>query len=171
MHPLHDGTSCGASMNPCQHLACMSGACVVVNDDGLACTNTGNSCRPQGTCGGGSCAAGAAMADGTQYDANPLDRCCGGTPTPVNSDTNCGACGIACNNGNTCVGTHGDHLYCTCAANVDCWSGCCTTIYGSPNVCGADTAASCAGPTTPILCPGNAINTNPYPVGPRYCHY
>jgi hypothetical protein len=110
--------------------------------------------------GGGACGP-----DGTLVDpSQPLVRCCQGKPTRVDTPDNCGACGLRCN-GRDCLATHGDHYYCGCWSDDDCWSGCCTAAYGVPWVCSATHAGQ------PIACPGNATHSDGAPDGPPYCHY
>lgn len=104
--------------------------------------------------------------DGYGYDpSDPLKRCCDGKPVSVNTSENCGACGIHCGS-RPCLYTHGPHYYCACSQNGDCWSGCCSTAYGLPNVCAAGNCAT----NQPIACPGNAVLDDDA-AGPYFCHY
>ena len=123
--------------------------------------HTDPECRPDG-----SCSPSKPRPDGFNYDtSDPLKRCCGGKPSSVNTAQNCGACGISCGL-LPCLYTHGPHYYCACGTNDQCWSGCCSTAYGLPNVCAAGNCAT----NQPIACPGNAISDDDA-AGPYYCHY
>jgi hypothetical protein len=118
-------------------------------------------CQPDGTC-----TASKPRTDGFGYDPNdPLKRCCNGKPVSVNTSENCGACGISCGS-QQCLYAHGPHYYCACSSNDQCWSGCCSTAYGLPNVCAAGNCAT----NQPISCPGNATIDDDA-AGPYYCHY
>ena len=123
--------------------------------------HTASVCQPDG-----SCTPSKPRPDGFNYDpGDPLKRCCNGKPVSVNTSANCGACGISCGL-LPCLYTHGPHLYCACATNDQCWSNCCSTAYGLPNVCAAGNCAT----NQPIACPGNAISDDDA-AGPYYCHY
>ena len=135
---------------------------------GVACQKASDPCHTDAVCDeNGVCGALGERPDGYGYDpANPLNRCCGGKAVPVNTVQNCGACGISCG-AQACVYTHGPHYFCACSGdNHECWSQCCSTSYGLPNVCAAGNCAT----SQPITCPGNAILGNDAQ-GPYYCHY
>ncbi|HWL84539.1 MAG TPA: hypothetical protein VNO21_01985 [Polyangiaceae bacterium] len=87
-----------------------------------------------------------------QWDpSDPLARCCGGSPVLTNTNTNCGVCGIGCNeaNGESCQEFNG-HWFCRgCVVNTGCWSGCCATSYSPPSCSPAD----CNGHCRDMICP------------------
>lgn len=134
---------------------------------GSVCQPASDPCHTDGLCDAhGVCGQSMQHPDGYGYDAtNPLNRCCGGKPVPVNTAQNCGACGISCG-AQQCLYTHGPHYYCGCSQDGDCWSGCCSVAYDLPDVCAAGNCAT----NQPIACPGNAILSDDA-LGPYYCHY
>jgi hypothetical protein len=174
--PNSDGTECAATSDPCLEPGrCQAGACgpITMAPDGTVCAAAAGPCDTAATCKAGVCGAPGKHPDGYNYDQNDhLARCCGGAPTKVDSNGNCGACGVACENGNTCIarntGKQGEttEYYCTCNANAECWSKCCSTFYGPPYVCAA---SDCTGAC--IACPGGATCTGGLSSQPNYCHY
>lgn len=164
-----DGTVCAMSSDPCVDPGvCRAGACQPSTPrmDGAACGPAPDACHDAPRCAGGRCGAPAVLPDGTPWGGGGLRRCCNGSPVSVNTAANCGACGLACAPGQPCTQLRGQpQWYCGCAANSECWSGCCVTFYGAPYACGA---SHCT--TACIACPGgatcNASSTNPY-----YCAY
>jgi hypothetical protein len=133
---------------------------------GTVCDPKADACHTDGTCdAAGTCGAQGVQPDGYNYDATYVDRCCGGVPLQINSATNCGACGIACRNGNTCIAVSGEYQ-CTCTASTDCWSNCCSTSVPTQLVC---VPSSCGSSPVCISCPGNATCTTASPH--YYCHY
>lgn len=88
--------------------------------------------------------------DGTPVPGTSL-RCCGYQKTALNTNENCGICGLACNvaAGHQCT-IIGDYATCTgCArdgggSNGGCWSGCCYIPIGrADGVCSPSSALAC----------------------------
>ena len=78
----------------------------------------------------------ATQPDGTKVPDTSL-RCCGHAETSVNTDSNCGACGIRCDtaHGHSCQ-VRGGNAMCTNCKNDGggvCWTGCCLTYPASPD--------------------------------------
>jgi hypothetical protein len=106
------------------------------------------------------------------YNFNPADpyaRCCDASAVRTVTDDQCGTCDIKCNTakGQKCQ-LAGPHYYCRgCVLSPDCWSGCCSTEFGT-GLCAASNCVS--GACQPTLCkdgtkcvvPGDASN---------YCEY
>lgn len=166
-----DGTECMPTTDPCKLPGrCMAGACGAITNapDGTKCGDASNACHTERVCKGGTCQAEGTHADGYNYQSgNYLARCCGGTPTTINTPNNCGACGIHCASGE-CINTgatNAQQWWCRCTANSQCFSNCCAN--GSPSVCSPSTCGSSASCTS---CPGGATCTAQQE--PHYwCHY
>lgn len=166
-----DGTVCAPNASPCVRSGtCKGGSCQPQTPapSGTVCQTSTDPCRTDAVCdASGVCGEQGVRPDGYGYDAaNPINRCCGGTPVPVNTAQNCGVCGISCG-AQPCLYEHGPHWHCGCADNGQCWSGCCVRSYGEPYVCGAGT---CVVPSQPLVCPGGGMIGNDN-LSPYYCHY
>lgn len=151
-----DGTICGPG-GLCHEQVCQAGACVTTAvPDGVECEAAPNACWEPGRCQGGTCASPKPLADGYNWDpADTWRRCCGGQPLRMDTNTNCGVCGIQCNaaDGQSCKANPVNGLYyCEgCNASAACWSGCCSTSFGQPYRCAAsDCDGNC------IACPGTS---------------
>jgi hypothetical protein len=171
-----DGTVCAPTSNPCQQAGhCVGGACQPISNvaDGTSCGKASDACHIAPTCKGGACQPQGTQPEGYNYDsADYLARCCGGAPVKINTTQNCGACGIACRNGNGCV-SDGNNMQWWCACrnvNTDCWSNCCATgiVMGTQSpVCSPSTCGSNAQCTS---CPGGShCDTQNAPH--YWCHY
>jgi hypothetical protein len=94
-----------------------------------------------GMCAQGSCVPGASKGDGTVVGGDVAMRCCGGHPTSVTTNSNCGVCGLSCASGQTCKpqGQSPIAYQCSgCAAtggSPSCWSGCCVQTIDMSGVC------------------------------------
>jgi hypothetical protein len=164
-----DGTVCAPTANPCQKPGtCTGGVCgaIATSPDGTVCDPAATPCRTDGTCKAGACGPQGTRPDGYNYNpASYVARCCGGSATTIDTNSNCGACGTSCGGGSSCIQRQGEY-YCSCTLNAQCWSGCCSTFYGTPYVCAA---SNCAG--TCIACSGGASCVNGGSTQPNYCHY
>lgn len=166
-----EGAVCMPTTDPCKQPGrCSGGVCGAITDapDGTVCGTASNACRTDPVCKKGVCQAEGTRADGYNYDSSKyLARCCGGTPTSINSPNDCGACGIRCASGR-CINTgskNEQQWWCACSASSECWSGCCAD--GSPPVC---SPSSCGSPAKCLTCPGGASCTQEQ--NPHYwCHY
>jgi hypothetical protein len=166
-----DGTVCAPTTDPCKAPGvCKNDVCGPIGNaaDGTKCGTAANACHTDPVCKAGVCQAAGTHPDGYNYDSgNYLARCCGGSPTSINSPNDCGACGIKCASGR-CINTgstNAQQWWCSCTANSECWSGCCAD--GSPPVC---SPSSCGSPAKCIDCPGNASCMQSQT--PHYwCHY
>lgn len=164
-----DGTVCAATNDPCQTPGtCSGGACspIAAAPDGTVCDPAATPCRTDGTCKAGQCGPQGTRPDGYNYDLKSyVARCCSGAATTIDTNANCGACGTPCGNGSSCILRQGEY-YCSCNSNASCWSGCCSTFYGAPDVCAA---SDCTGACIP--CRGGASCVNGGNTQPNYCKY
>jgi hypothetical protein len=114
----------------------------------------------------------AGMPDGTSLDAgDPFARCCGGVTVETTSNANCGVCGVVCDTmrGQSCSALEAEYFCVGCAANADCWSGCC-----DPHAVAHCAPVSCTngGCQLPEVCPGGSHCTPTAPTGAlKYCSY
>jgi hypothetical protein len=165
-----DGTVCADPKMPCLDPGlCANGVCGAPTNkkDATPCTTPMNPCIAPGTCTGGVCGAESQRQDGYQYDMSDYKfRCCLGQPSTIDSATNCGACGLACLDGNTCYHYAGMQYWCTCPGDSSkCMYGCCS--FDNPmNYCAQST---CGNPAHCRPCPGNATCTEGSPH--YFCHY
>jgi hypothetical protein len=129
--------------------------------DGTTCAAPPDLCHAPSTCQGGACMAGPALPETTNWDpSDPQARCCGGVQGRAISNDNCNVCGIKCNTGagQNCIQQGGapPRFQCSyCVADSECWSNCCASVPGQPNVC-ADSDCSGNCPTNNI-CPAGAM--------------
>ena len=141
--PKADGTACGTADGCHDAPSCESGQCVEhAKPDGTSCASAPDACHTDGMCAGGVCGAPKARADGYNWDpSDSWKRCCGGKALRMDTDANCGVCGVQCNpsNGESCaLNAANNQYYCTgCNASSACWSGCCSNSYGTPRRCAA----------------------------------
>ena len=148
-----DGTLCGES-EICNEMVCQGGECVLIDiPDGVECDDAPSACHKPGVCESGKCTEPKLHPDGHNWDASePLARCCGGKPVTVNTNSNCGACGIKCDTSdkqNCKKNPANGHFYCEgCEYSTKCWSGCCSMFWGEPYRCAA---SDCEGHC--ITCP------------------
>ncbi len=148
------------SPDPCAALA-----------DGTFCAYAG-ACQCQ-SCSKGTCSDTKACPQGFNWEAGvDTARCCSGLPVLTDTNANCGVCGIQCMTAGVTSRQDcqllGGHYQCVdCAANSECWSGCCaidtTPYHCSASDCntGACVAGLCPAPSTCVV--GNA--------SPNYCTY
>ena len=148
------------SPDPCAALA-----------DGAFCAYAG-ACQCQ-YCSQGTCSDTKACPQGFNWEAGvDIARCCSGLPVLTDTNANCGVCGIQCMTAGVTSPQDcqllGGHYQCVdCAANSECWSGCCaidtTPYHCSASDCntGACVAGLCPAPSTCVV--GNA--------SPNYCAY
>jgi len=149
-----------AGRDPCATLA-----------DGTFCAYAG-ACQCQ-YCSGGKCSDTKACPQGFNWEAGvEIARCCSGLPVLTDTNANCGVCGIECMTAGVtspqdCQLLGGTYQCVDCAANNECWSGCCaidtTPYHCSASDCntGACVAGLCPAPSTCVV--GNS--------GPNYCAY
>jgi hypothetical protein len=165
---MPNGTVCAPTMNPCRRDGvCTNGMCGAITDapNGTACSAPTNPCHTPATCTAGACGAEGTQPDGHQWSGNAIDRCCGGNAVQVNSNSNCGVCGLQCRAGN-CT-TYNGHYFCPCVANSQCFAGCCRTYVPGNNLCvpGVCATGACA-----ANCPGNGTCFQGFSQ-PNYCSY
>ena len=128
---LCGGMSCGPNE------ACCDGACIATDSDPEHCGTCPNKCGNNSDgCVGGVCRCngGAACADG--------QTCCAGAGClDLTSDPfNCGACGKACNPGETCSGGA-----CLCGTGAACDDGVTCCVNGSAGTCSTTGSCACGG--------------------------
>jgi hypothetical protein len=124
-------------------------------------------------CKNGACSDTKACPEGFNWEAgSDLARCCAGLAVLTDTNANCGVCGIQCatagvSSPQNCALLDGHYQCVDCAANADCWSGCCATdttpYHCAESDCntGACVAGLCPAPST---CVFDAGETN-------YCSY
>lgn len=166
-----DGTPCGAG-DACYELLCEGGTCVTYElADGTVCDAAPNACWKAGTCENGVCGTATVRADGYNWDASDTwKRCCGGEAVRMDTNANCGVCGIQCDtsDGQSCkLNSANGKYYCEdCHASARCWSGCCSTSYGQPYRCAAsDCSGNC------ITCPSGSSCVQSPGVASLVCAY
>ena len=109
---------------------------------------------PQGPCSG--------KTDGTAYaPEGPQGRCCSGEPAKINTNANCGGCGIRCGAGAACEEFVVGHYACTCGAD----SACIAAGYGPKATCYAAGGSYCN-----CQCPGGASSCANQCAGGATCH-
>jgi hypothetical protein len=157
--PSLDGSSDGPA-GPCATLS-----------DGAFCGYAGG-CQCQ-YCKGGACSETKACAQGFNWEAGvDTARCCDGLPVLTNTNANCGVCGVGCatagvTKAQDCQLLEGHYQCVDCAANTECWSGCCA-IDTTPYHCSAsdcNTGACQAG-----ICPAPSVCVQGTSA-PNYCSY
>lgn len=155
--PGDDG---GPSHDPCMDL-----------EAGAFCAYAGG-CQCK-YCQSGACSDTKACPEGFNWEAGvDTARCCSGLPVLTDTNANCGVCGIQCATAGVTSPQNcallGGHYQCVdCAANSECWSGCCA-IDTTPYHCSESNCNT--GDCVPGLCP--APSTCVPGVGePNYCSY
>jgi hypothetical protein len=168
-----DGTECAMAPDVCHSNAtCSAGQCGAppAKPDGTVCAMAPDACHTDATCSAGTCGAVGNRADG--YNWNPSDAsaiCCNATEVEADTNSNCGACGIACNasNGESCA-ILGGHYFCRgCIASDACWSQCCSTSF-SPYSCAA---SDCEGNCSATYCPAGTHCVSGGSTSSDYCSY
>ena len=155
----HDGGS-EALPDPCVALAA-----------GAFCAYAGG-CQCE-YCNGGTCSDTKACPQGFNWEAGlDVARCCNGLPVLTNTNANCGVCGIQCatagvTSAQDCALLSGHYQCVDCAANNECWSGCCA-IDTTPYHCSESDCNTGACP--PGICPAPSTCV-PGTSAPNYCTY
>lgn len=170
---LPDGTLCGPSPDICHDApVCEQGACAAAaaKTDGFVCAPAPDACHDSGTCAAGKCGAPVAKSDGTNWSSGDATAiCCSGKEVHASTDTDCGACGIACNasNGESCQ-ILGGHYFCRgCVSSALCWSHCCSESF-TPYTC---SASDCAGTCSSMYCPAGTHCVSGGTTSSDYCSY
>jgi hypothetical protein len=158
--------------------ACADGGCADAGADPCPTLPDGSVCAYAGACQCRYCSGDKCSEDpkpcpqGFNWEAGVDEaRCCSGLPILTNTNANCGVCGIECATAGvtevqSCQLLEGHYQCVDCAANNECWSGCCaidTTPYhcAESNCAGACVAGLCPAPSTCVEGDG----------GPNYCAY
>ncbi len=138
--------------------------------DGTPCKSAPDVCHTDGLCKAGACMAPSIHVDGYNWKSgDDTARCCSGVPINTTSDSNCGACGIACNagNGESCS-ILGGHYFCRgCIASSACWSHCCSNSFSPPSCAASD----CVGNCLATYCPAGTHCVNGNGLSSDYCAY
>lgn len=170
---LPDGTPCGPSPDACHDApVCAAGSCApaAAKADGTVCAMAPDACHTDGTCSAGTCGAVGSRPDGYNWSAGDATAiCCSAAQIHADTNSDCGACGIACNasNGESCS-LLGGHYFCRgCAASADCWSRCCSESF-SPYSCAA---SDCAGNCDSTYCPAGTHCVSGGTTSSDYCSY
>jgi hypothetical protein len=171
--PMPNGTVCAPTSNVCQTSGtCDNGTCGAIGNvaDGTVCAQAPDACHTAGTCKSGKCGAVGTEPDGTNWKSGDSSAiCCGGNEVEANTDTNCGACGIACNssNGESCS-LLGTIYFCRgCESSSGCWSKCCSESF-TPYSCAA---SDCDGNCSSQYCPAGTHCVDGSPNSSDYCSY
>ena len=139
--------------------------------DGAFCAYAGG-CQCE-YCSGGTCSDTKACPQGFNWEAGvDTARCCAGLAVLTDTNANCGVCGVQCTTAGVtsaqdCKLLAGHYQCVDCAANTECWSGCCaidtTPYHCSESNCntGACVPGLCPSPSTCVQGDG----------GPNYCTY
>jgi hypothetical protein len=150
----------GSSSDPCAKKA-----------DGTFCGYLGG-CQCE-YCSAGTCSQTKACPQGFNWEAGvDIARCCNGLPILTNTNANCGVCGVQCMTAGVtspqdCKLLSGHYQCVNCAANSECWSGCCaidtTPYHCSESDCntGACVSGLCPAPSMCVTGSGS----------PNYCSY
>jgi hypothetical protein len=161
--PAPDGASdagSDAAPDPCATMA-----------EGALCGYSGG-CQCQ-YCAAGSCSSTKPCPQGFNWEAGvDVARCCSGLPILTNTNANCGVCGAECATAGVtgvqdCQLLAGHYQCVDCAANNECWTGCCaidtTPYHCSESNCstGACVAGLCPAPSQCVATAGS----------PNYCSY
>jgi hypothetical protein len=158
--PTGDVLQSGDGGDPCTTL-----------EGGALCAYAGG-CQCQ-YCKNGACAAAEPCPQGFNWEAGvDIARCCGGLPVMTNTNANCGVCGIECmtagvTSSQDCELLSGHYQCVDCAANNECWSGCCA-IDTTPYHCSESDCNT--GACVPGLCPAPSTCV-PGMSSPNYCSY
>ncbi len=124
-------------------------------------------------CSNGACTEARACPQGFNWEAGVDNaRCCGGLPVLTNTNANCGVCGVQCMTAGVtspqdCKLLSGHYQCVDCAANSECWSGCCA-IDTTPYHCSESDCNT--GACVPGLCPAPSICVA-VSGSPNYCSY
>jgi hypothetical protein len=125
-------------------------------------------------CSNGACSHTTACPQGFNWEAGVDEaRCCSGLPILTNTNANCGVCGVRCETAGVTSAQDcrllGGHYQCAnCAANSECWTGCCaidtTPYHCAESDCntGACVAGLCPAPSRCVQGSGTQLN---------YCTY
>lgn len=158
-----EGTVCDPASGPCEDAGvCQGGACQPASQkaDGEVCEAAPSACHTDGKCSGGVCGSPSKRADGYNWESGDTwKRCCDGQALRMDSNSHCGVCGIQCNasNGESCQQNSANgQFYCSgCVSSAQCWSGCCSTSFGTPHRCAASdcVVGNCEG------CPAGTCKT------------
>jgi hypothetical protein len=139
--------------------------------DGAQCGYAGG-CQCQ-YCSGGTCSETKPCPQGFNWEAGvDIARCCSGLPILTNTNANCGVCGAQCATAGVtsvqdCQLMAGHYQCVNCAANNECWTGCCA-IDTTPYHCSESNCATGACPQG--LCPAPSVCVEGNGT-PNYCSY
>ncbi len=168
-----DGFVCEMAPDVCHtNGTCNAGQCSSppAKPDGTVCATAPDACHTDGTCAAGHCGAVGKRPDGFNWSSGDATAiCCNATEVHADTNSNCGACGIACNagNGESCA-ILGGHYFCRgCVASAACWSHCCSESF-SPYSCAA---SDCAGNCDSTYCPAGTHCVSGAPSSSDYCAY
>ena len=170
---LPDDASCGDA-DPCNaRPTCHAGVC------GHHPVEAGTFCGYPGACqcqycdGKGACSDTKQCPEGFNWEAGvDIARCCAGLPVLTDTNANCGVCGVRCQTAGVtsvqnCALLSGHYQCVNCAANSECWSGCCAIdtmpYHCSESNCGTGACVAGLCPTPSKCVPGGG--------GPNYCSY
>ncbi|HQK18043.1 MAG TPA: hypothetical protein PLJ27_11330 [Polyangiaceae bacterium] len=164
-HP--EGTVCGES-GICDEKVCVAGVCeLVLIPDGVECEQAPNACWKPGVCESGQCTFPVAFPDGYNWKpGDNLARCCKGEPRMVNTNDDCGVCGIKCDtsDGQSCKRNPANNrYYCEgCQASAKCWSGCCSESFMPIRRCAASdcSTGACVGCPQGTSCVTSSVASN-----------
>jgi hypothetical protein len=164
------GSSSADAAHPGEDVAPPPDLCATLEAGAFCAYASGCQCT---YCQSGTCSNTKACPEGFNWEAgNDLARCCGGLAVLTDTNANCGVCGVECatagvTSPQNCALLSGHYQCVDCAANSECWSGCCaidtTPYHCAESDCntGDCVAGLCPAPSTCVQGTGT----------PNYCSY
>jgi hypothetical protein len=138
--------------------------------DGTKCQSAPDACHTDGVCVMGQCSPPQVRPDGYNWkQGDEFARCCNGKPIITNTNSDCGVCGIQCNqnNGESCQLLGGRWFCRGCNTSAGCWSKCCSLSFNPPSCAASD----CMGNCSSQYCPKGTTCKLGMGISSNYCAY